>query len=659
MFLGSAWYPEHWPRDRWQTDLEYMAAANMNVVRVAEFAWSRLEPEDGAFDLNWLQEAVELAAQYGLKTVIGTPSAAPPIWLTERYPEVLSVNKSGIRAEHGGRCHYVAAHPTYRWYASRIAGELAQRFGNSPHVIGWQIDNEYNQVSYDDETHRQFQAWLADKFGDIDNLNERWATNYWSQTYADFAQIPLPKRGGHPALVLEFNRFMTDVYRRFQAEQIAAIRAHAASQQWITHNFVSWKVPGWWFPVDYHTIAADIDLASWDNYVITGHLDPLDNGLEHDLMRGLKRRNFWVMETQPGWVHWGGVGNALNRGEVAAMAWHAVGHGADGIVYWQWRSAPAGQETNHGCIIGADGKPRPIYDEIAEFGAGLAKAAPQLTDTTIEADIALLFSFDDLWTVHQQRHNDDFDVPDHFKAYYRALRARVASVDVISPNSDLDGYKLVIAPNLHTLNDALADRLRAFVENGGHLVIGTRSIVKDTYNMLLHSRPPGPLSDLTGATVREFYSLLNPVTVENDAIEGGHAHIWAEWLGIHADDAETLLRYGEANGWLDGQAAAVTRAVGEGRITQIGFWPDDVAAAHLIDGFLADQTTIDVWNLPAGVELSRRTGAQGTVHVLVNCTPDTQKVNLPEALRDLLTDIQHDFTIEELAPYQTCLLVRP
>ncbi len=322
MYLGTAWYPEHWPESRWRDDLRLMREAGLKVVRVGEFAWSRLEPAEGQFDLDWLERAVHLAAEYGLVTVMGTPTAAPPAWLTQTYPDVLAVREDGRRATHGNRCHFSPTSLRYRQFCERIAGQMAARFGHNPHVIGWQIDNEYNSVSYDDQTRAQFQAWLREKYGSLNALNAHWTTAYWSQEYTDWAQIPLPIGGHNPALMLEWRRFITDVYRLYQRAQIDAIRRHADPRQWITHNFM-----GWFDLFDHYAVSADLDLAAWDNYVGTGHLDYLNNGAVHDLTRGFKRKNFWLMETQPGCVNWQAVNNVLDRGEVRAMAWHAVGHG--------------------------------------------------------------------------------------------------------------------------------------------------------------------------------------------------------------------------------------------------------------------------------------------------------------------------------------------
>jgi beta-galactosidase len=634
MILGSAWYPEQWRPARWSDDLRLMQAANFNLVRVGEFAWSRMEPQEGAFDLDWLEQAIELAVAHGMAVVVGTPTAAPPAWLTQRYPEVLAVRADGRRETHGKRCHFNPASPRYLAFCRRISEMLAQRFGTNPHVIGWQIDNEYNTVSYDDETRQQFQHWLHTRYTTLDQLNERWAAAYWSQEYSDWTQIPLPIGGGHhPALQLDFRRFVTAVYHTYQHEQLVAIRTHAEPRQWITHNFMSW-----FDGFDHYALSEELDLVSWDNYVGSGRLNYLANGAAHDLVRGFKRKNFWLMETQPGSVNWTPVNNMLDRGEVRTMAWHAVGHGADAICYWQWRSAPGGQEQYHGSLLGADGQPRPLYAEVAELGREFAVVAEALRDSEVRAQIALLHSYDDRWAIDQQRHHRDFDPVQHLLAYYQPLRARGYDIDIVHPQADLSRYKLVLAPQLHLLDEALSTQLARYVESGGHLLLGARSGMKDASNALLPMLQPGPLAELLGARVREFYALDVAVPVAGNW-GVGTAQIWAEWLEPLAEDVEVLLRYGTSNGWLDGQAAAVSRRVGAGRISYIGAWLDAATLDGAADWMLSfSELDAPPFGLPAGVELSSRSKNGRTLYLLINHGASAQTLAVPAAARELLRD---------------------
>jgi len=630
--LGSAWYPEHWAESRWAEDLRLMKEAGMNVTRIAEFAWSRLEPEEERYELDWLERAVALAAEHGIETVLGTPTAAPPAWLTQRYPETLAIEPNGQRAVHGTRCHFSFTSARYRHFCRGIAEAMAKRFGRNPHVLGWQIDNEYGRVSYDEETRRQFQAWLQAKYGSLDNLNARWTTSYWSQEYSDWAQIPLPTGGHNPSLMLEFRRFITHTCCDYQRTQTEAIRRHADRRQWITHNFM-----GWFDLYDHYELCKDLDLASWDFYVGTGHTDYLDSGARHDLTRGFKRQNFWVIETQPGSVNWSGVNNALDRGEVRALAWHDVGHGAEAVCYWQWRSALGGQEQYHGSLVAPDGGPRPLHAEISRIGAEFAKVSDLLAGTAPASSVAILHSYEDRWAINFQRHHKDFDPVGHLLSFYRPLRPLTHEMDIVHPLAPLGSYKLVVAPHLNVLTEEMVQHLLAYVSAGGHLVLGPRSGMKDEFNALLPSRQPGQLAAALGAHVEEFYALDTPIPI-GGKLGRGTAQIWAEWLQPDAKDAQILLRYGKSNGWLDGQAAAVTRKLGQGRISYVGTWLDATTMGRVAQWMVkASGVEAAFGAVPEGVEVCRRVGGGKEVFLVVNHTAKAKEVRLPRVMMNALT----------------------
>jgi beta-galactosidase len=387
---------------------------------------------------------------------------------------------------------------------------------------------------------------------------------------------------------------------------------------------------------DHYTVSQDLDLASWDDYVGTGQLDPVRNGFTHDLTRGFLRKNFWVMETQPGFVNWAPVNNALDKGEVRAMAWHDIGHGADAVSYWQWRSALNGQEEYHGTLVGADGTPVPLYEEVAQLGAEFAKAGAALAGTTVQSDVAILQSYDSRWAVNFQRHNRNFDPVDEMLAYYGALRAQVHSVDVVSPTVALSGYKLVVAPGLNVMGPEVARNLIAYVRGGGHLVLGQRSGMKDDDNGLQPERQPGPLETLLGGRVEQFYALDTPVPVEGNW-GAEETKIWAEQLAAKDSATQVLMRYGKSNGWLDGQPAALTRKVGNGSITYIGAALDG-ETMKAAAGWMLEQSGIRpaILAMPEGVDLYVRGNAEKEVWILINFGDQTQQVQVPAGFTDVL-----------------------
>ncbi|KAB7646591.1 cellulase family glycosylhydrolase [Polymorphobacter fuscus] len=629
LWLGSAWYPEQWPEAAWDEDLRLMKAHGANVVRIGEYAWSRMEPAEGQYDMDWLVRATRLAAKHGLKVVVGTPTDTPPAWLTQKYPDTLQVDGTGKTLGHGGRRQFSISSRRYRDLSRAIVTQMARALKDEPNVIGWQIGNEPTDESYDPEARAAWVAWLKQRYGSLDRLNAAWTTAYWSQTYTDWSQVPFNTDHANPGWMLELKRFITAQWRGFHQNQIDAIRAVVGGNQFITINFGGL---GWANRFDRYEMNRDLDFASWDEYVGSGHLKPWRAGASHDLVRGWKRKNFWVMETQPGFVNWAGVSNMLYPGETRALAWQAVGHGADAILYWQWRNARNGQETMHGSIVGPDGKPLPIYPEVQQIGRDMAKASAALAGTQPVSPVAILQDYPSRWAIDFQLHHRDYDQIEVLLDYYRPLKDALGAVDIVeAAAAPLAGYKLVVAPNLNIITDAMATRLTAYVRGGGHLILGPRSGLKDEFNRLETRRQPGPLADLLGGQVEQFHAL-------DEAIEAGDgkAVVWAEQLSPAAPDTDVLLRYGKANGWLDGKPAVISRRAGKGRITYVGALVDDAVMKRLIDTALRDAGVTRAFAVPADVELMTREGGGRTITILVNHGREARDVALPGSMTDVL-----------------------
>jgi len=652
LLMGADWYPEQWPEERWETDLAMMEAAHLNVSRVAEFAWSRMEPSEGQFDFAWLDSAIRLAERHHIAIVLGTPTAAPPAWLTQKYPETLRVEQDGQRVTHGTRAHGSVTSVKYREFCRRIAEEMAKRYGHDANVVGWQIDNEYGYglMSYNEEGRKQFQGWLQAKYKTLDALNQHWTTSYWSQTYDDWSEIPIPVGEHNPGLRLDWQRFITYAWAGYQQNQIDAIRAHSDPRQFITGNFMGYGFNAF----DHYVMTKPLTFVAWDDYVGSGHLDPDTNGISHDAMRGLKRENIWIIETQPGSVNWSNLNNSLDKGEVRAMAWHDIGHGADEVSYWQWRSALNGQEEIHGTLVGPDGKPVPLLEEVARTAKEFADLQNAFRDTRVVSQVALLNDYDSRWAIDWQKHTEKYDQFAILRSYYQALRKIAQSIDIVSPDVPLDSYKLVVAPDLYLLPKERAEHLLAYVKNGGHLVLGPRSGMKDEFNALLPIRQPGYLAGPLGAQVQQYYALEKPIPVTG-SLGDGQASVWAEWLVSPASDTMSLLRYGKSNGWLDNADAAVSRAYGRGRITYIGTVLDDKLMQASAEWMAKISNITPAFGpVPDGVEASRRVGPKGTVYVLINWHAENQSVSLPHAMQSLLD--QKQVTQVQLPQYGVAIL---
>jgi beta-galactosidase len=655
LHFGAAYYPEHWPEEGWTKDIQLMKAAGFTVVRMGEFAWSSFEPLEGQFHFDWLEQAIERLSENGIVSVLGTPTAAPPAWLTQKYPQTLAVNEAGIRYEHGKRCHYCVNSAEYHAHTRRIVNALGERFGSNPNVIGWQFDNEFGTVCYCSTCQKAFQAYLAEKFRDLETINQHWSTAYWSQTYSEWEQIPLPKAGHNPGLMLAFQQFVTHSYKNYQKLQADVLRPYLPEGVWITHNFMKW------FPVyDHYALSEDLDLASWDWYVGSGHNDYTESGAAHDLVRGFKQRNFWVMETQPGHVNWSGINNAVNQGEARTMAWHAVGHGADALLYWQWCPALNGQEQYHGTLIDQSGQPRPFYAEAAQIGAEFAKVSDLLAGSEIQSRVAILYDYNSRWSQDWQRHHQDYDYVQHLLHYYKAIARQNIPVDILSADQPLDKkYRLIITPGLAILTPERTQQLMDFVKQGGILILTARTGVKDEFNALLPSRPPGALAEVAGVEVEDYYALDKRIPVEGQLFTG-YAQIWAERLRIldEKNFVQPIVRYGVSNGWLDNRPAATVNVVGRGFVYYIGTLFDENAQNKLIEYICKMQRISPLMKTPKGVEVCQRVTPEGQkIYIMINHQDKKQKIEIPWPAREHLSSFsgKGELTLE---PYGVVILTK-
>ncbi|MEO1969306.1 MAG: beta-galactosidase [Sphingomonadaceae bacterium] len=635
--FGAAWYPEQWPETRWDTDLTLMRKAGFNTVRIGEFAWSTIEPREGEFHFAWLDRAISAAARHGMMVVIGTPTASPPAWMTQKYPDILRVDEDGAKATHGNRRHFSFASPRYRQFARDIATRLAERYGQNPTVVGWQIDNEVGPPSFGPAAVKLWHEFLRARYGTIDNLNKRWATQYWSQYYNDFDQVPLHATGQqNPGLLLDFKHFTTATWTSYVMNQADAIRAHADPRQFVTTNTMFWN-GGY----DHFKLHRGLDIAAWDDYIQTDPPEWTSNAANHDLVRGYKQRNFWVMETQAGRIDWVSVNRALRPGQTIEMGWQAIEHGADAILYWEFRPARNGQETYYGTVVGQDGEPNPIFTEIAKLGQQIHSAQNALAGTQPQAKVGFLFSYDSRWAIDLQRLNKNFDPINEFIDFYRPFRMQSQGVAVLPPSADLSAYPLIVAPALNVITQSEADHLTAYVRAGGHLVLGPRSGMKDGHDALWPERQPGPLRSLLGAQVEQFYALDKPVNVTGD-FGKGKASIWAEWLRPEAKNVQILARYSDPGGWLDGKAAMVTRQIGKGSITYIGAWFDDDVLTKIASKLLADaDIKAFLPNTDPDLEIGLRAGEGKSVLIAINHGNAPHKLPVPSGAR-LLTGALQD-----------------
>ncbi|WP_316013608.1 beta-galactosidase [Roseobacter sp. HKCCA0434] len=590
--LGVCYYPEHWPEAQWPEDAARMVETGLAWVRIGEFAWSRLEREEGAFDWDWLDRAVEVLGTAGLKVVMGTPTATPPRWVCEKHPGMFALDEKGQVRGFGSRRHYCFSHDGYREEAARIARLMGERYGRNPRVAAWQIDNEYGchdtVISYSDAACGAFRAWLEAKYGDIDTLNRAWGNVFWSMEYRHFGEVFLPNltvTEPNPSHVVDFMRFSSDQVVRFNRAQVEVLRDLTDAP--LIHNYMGRTVE-----FDHYAVGADLDIASWDSYPMGFLEDRSDRdddfkrrfarsgdvdfqAFHHDLYRAVGRGRWWVMEQQPGPVNWAPHNPDPAPGMARLWAWEAFAHGAEAVCYFRWRQAPMAQEQYHAGLLRPDSEAAPALGEAAQV---TAEAAGMEIEAS-QAPVALIFDYESCWAWAAQPQGAEFDQFRLSYDFYRGLRRLGLSVDILPPDAPLDGYAMVLVPGLMHWG-ALAASLTTFE---GVVVAGPRTGCK-TPDMQIPV-PMGPNLPGVPGTVARVESLRSDMPIRLP--EGGGFQFWREVLE------------GEA---LEVAEDGVPARIGTVRRQYLGGWPDE-SAMHRILGEAATEAGLEVLDLPAGLRI--------------------------------------------------------
>lgn len=542
--LGVCYYPEHWPQERWPADAEAMSALGIRRVRIGEFAWAQLEPEPGNFQWTWLDRALQTLTDAGLEVIMGTPTACPPKWLVDQYPEVLPHAAEGHPRGFGSRRHYCFGSERYSELAAQLVERLAARYGSHPGIVGWQLDNEYGchatTLIYSPGALPAFRGWLETRYGDIETLNAAWGTGFWSQRYRSFAEVDWPAATvteANPAQRLDHWRFSSAQVARFNQQQANIIRAAVPDGVWVTHNFM-----GNFSEFDHFAVAADLDLASWDSYPLgfldggwfspqekqrfrqTGHPDWA--AFHHELYRAAGRGRFAVMEQQPGPVNWAQHNAAPLPGMVRLWTWEALAHGAEFVSYFRWRQLPRAQEQMHAGLRLVDDSPAPGAAEVAEVAAELAAVS---LPPRSRAAVALVVDYTALAMLQIQPHGADAEPLAHSFAVFSALRGLGLEVDMVPVDAPLAGYRLVAVPCWPALSARWVEQASA---SGAQILVGARSGSRTEALALPARLPPGPLQAVLPLAVVAVDALRDDslLDVTRDGRRVGQATGWLEQL---------------------------------------------------------------------------------------------------------------------------------
>ena len=649
MTIGSYYYPEHWPKQYWAKDLKKMAEVGFEFTHYGEFAWSFIEPEEGEFDFTWLDEAVDLANKNGLKVIMCTSSPTPPAWLAQKHPEILMVNAEGRAMQHGSRQQISWSSAVYRDYVSKMVEAIGRHYGNDKRIWGWQLDNEpshYGQYDYSPAAQESFRRWLQAKYKTIDKLNDTWGTAFWSIRYDNFDQILIPNQKEliaqpSPHAVLDFKRFSAEECNDFLSMQYKILRKYISPDQFITTNLMPEHVE-----VD-PTKINSLDFVTYTKYLVAGYdkgIGPqgfrmgsaTSIGFANDLFRSFNGVT-GVMELQPGQVNWGKFNPQPMPGVVRMWIWHAFAGGNKLVCNYRFDKPITGGEQYHYAILNAD------RETISTSGIEYIKVINEIKElrkqynpkATVPApyqkrSAAILYNPDNRWEEDNQPQTNQWDFMSHLKRYYGALKQLGAPEDVITEEKDFSKYAVLVAPAYQLLDATLIERWKQYVQNGGHLILTSRTGQKDRNGKLWETQWSQPIYDLIGAKI-PFYDLL-PDSVQGTIKFGTANYKWNNWADVLEANPGTEVWATYSNQFYAGKAAVVHRKLGKGTVTFVGPDTDNGLLEKNVLIRVYKEAGIATENYPDGVMIDWRDG----FWVAVNYSGNVYNVSIPENRKILI-----------------------
>ncbi|MFE1439044.1 beta-galactosidase [Streptomyces sp. NPDC058739] len=638
--FGGDYNPEQWPEDVWHEDVRLMREAGVTMVSVGIFSWALLEPSPGGYDFGWLDRVLGLLHENGIRVDLGTPTVVPPVWFYRAHPEALPVTADGTRYEFGSRGAICHSNPDYRAAAANITTRLAERYGDHPALALWHVHNEYGvpvSACYCDTCAGHFRDWLRTAYGTVEAVNEAWGTAFWGQRYGGIEEINPPRATptvGNPAQALDYRRFADATVREnFCMERDILHRLSPGVP--VTTNFMT--ALSQCDSMDYWAWGREVDLVTNDHYLITdGRRTHVNLAMAADLTRSVAGGAPWLLlEHSTSGVNWQPRNPAKAPGQMARNSLAHVARGSEGALFFQWRQSRRGAEKFHSAMVPHGGTDTRVWREAVELGAALDALAPVRGTRTV-ADVAVLWDWHSWWAQGLDwRPSEDHDARERADTFYETLYDRHLTVDFAHPEADLTAYPLVVVPALYLMTKAAGDNLRAYVEQGGTLVVSYFSGIVDEHDAVHEGAYPGVLRDVLGLTVEEFSPLLQGERVRLDGPDGSElsGDVWTEFVVPRG--AETVWTY--ADGLTAGRPAVTRHALGRGTAWYVSTRLDGDDLDAVLGRAAADAGVAPHNGLPRDVEVVRRAGEQGSYLFAVNHTAAEAKVPLDTSGTELLT----------------------
>ena len=586
-WIGAAYYPELWPEDQFESDLKRIKSAGLNAVRMAEFSWGLMEPEEGRFEFEWLHKIVRRLEKEGLGIVLGTPSAAPPAWLNIDHPEVMTLLHSGQRITHGGRYHLCKSSPKARLYVNRIAENMAKEFGSYSNLVSWQVDNELEPFPCTcDICHKTFHQFLEKKYGTLEKLNEKWNTNFWSQKYRSFSDIPIPnpetvRPRHHPSLIFHYKLFQSAMHCEFAHEQVALIKKY--SMKPVTHNALFRELSR----IDNHELFSKMDFHSVDIYFDADHC--WKYAYEYDWMRPASGElPYWLMETASSWN--GGVVSInpwIHReNAIYTKTWMSFAMGGDGLFFWPLRMQWAGQETCHGALYYQNGEETPAVKEIQRAASEINQHAEMLTNTVPKNSELAIHLFDQSRMAFEAEPCIvGFDAIEQQYEVYRRLMCQGIRSDLVDPRkNEITDYKAIFTPFCPVFpDDRIGDMLNYVIE-GGAWVIGPLSMTRTEDLTVFRNHFYGQLEECADFRVLHHVPSDESVMLRMESGETSPCQHYCDSFEVSGPHKK-IAHY--TSGALKGQMAIAEIELGAGKLVLLGTWPDEVTLGVIMKKYVS------------------------------------------------------------------------